>query len=176
MSTGVGPVPIVTEPVTLVPANERSMVSGPCVTLRAFTTSVPFSSVHVSVATPIGVVAASVTTHAPLSSLMVSVMSSGIDCPPTAMVALYLNEPAARSAAVFGTPTADRSVLFFRTTVFGSTVISFRRAATSGVIDCCARPPRCLAKNCSAAAYIAMLFTGRAKPCPSSGATRYSTG
>jgi hypothetical protein len=70
----------------------------------------------------------------------------------------------------------DASTGFASVTVFGSTVISASRVCTSGVIDSWKRPSRCLERNFSIAAYIAMLFTGRAKPCPSSGATRYSTG
>ena len=61
-------------------------------------------------------------------------------------------------------------------TVFGSTVISTRRFVTSGVIDSWKRPPIYLARNFSAAANIAMLFTGRAKPWPSSGRAGTATG
>ena len=75
-----------------------------------------------------------------------------------------------------GTPTLAVSTGFESTTVFGSTTSSLRRLPTSGVISSWKRPPRCLAKNFSDAAHSAMLLTGRAKPCPSSGARMYSTG
>ena len=75
-----------------------------------------------------------------------------------------------------GEPTAFASTFLASVTVLGSTVTSFSRATTAGVPPSWQRPPRYLAKNFSAASMATMLFTGRAKPCPSSGNRMYSTG
>ena len=58
-------------PVALLSSKARSIATGPCLTTRFFTTSVPFSSVVVSVTSPMGVLAASEATHAPSSSFTV---------------------------------------------------------------------------------------------------------
>ena len=80
-----------------------------------------------------------------------------------------------RSATGVGVPETTAGVVA-SVTVFGSTVISVRRVATSAGTSSWKRPPRCFARNFSVLAIMAMLLTGRAKPCPSSGATMYSTG
>lgn len=56
-----GPIAIV--PVALPPAKASSIAAGPCLMLRLTGTSVPFSTVVASVASPIGIFAVSVTTQ-----------------------------------------------------------------------------------------------------------------
>ena len=86
-----------------------------------------------SLTSPIGVAATSVATMSPFSSAIVCVTAIENVWPPALISALYLEVPAFRSTEGFGAPTAAGSTFFARTTVFGSTVISFSRAATSGV-------------------------------------------
>jgi hypothetical protein len=63
------------------------------------------------------------------------VAESGIDCPPISMVSPWFFVPATNGATGVGAaPTGGASIYFARVTVFGSTVISLRRADTSAGI------------------------------------------
>ena len=75
-------------PVALPPSNDRSIATGPCLTVRFRRMSVPFSTVAVSTASPVGNFAVSETIHEPPSSLSSVTVVSDIDWAPTSIFAL----------------------------------------------------------------------------------------
>ncbi len=84
--TGFGSAPIAIVPVALPPANASSIVTGPCLIVRFTGTSVPFSTVVVSTASPIGIFMVSVTTQVLPSSLTTRVEEICIVWGPAAIV------------------------------------------------------------------------------------------
>ena len=75
-------------PVALPPSNASSIAMGPCLTVRFRRMSVPFSTVAVSIASPVGVFTVSETIHEPPSSLSSVWLVSDIDWAPTSIFAL----------------------------------------------------------------------------------------
>ena len=150
---------------------------GPCLTTRLTGWSVALSTVTMS--DSLAHRAAS-SCRSPLrapSSVTVCDAVIGIVWPPAAIVPGVGRRRRPRGPRRASARDGRPSTFLARTTVFGSTVISFRRATTSGVHALLERARRGAWRGTSRPRpYIAMLFTGRAKPWPSSGARRYSTG